>query len=452
MATGLASLEPGNLLAALPDGAVVPMPDDLRRRALTALAGAPAGPGAATPPPVEEIAVALRAAGAHALVYLLPPGAGRTGEAVLVTADGRVELQPLTLVRAGALTALGAYRDAHRARQATLTLPGRHPERRAARHRWRAALAELCDWAGIAVLRPLLRHPALRTDGPPPRLVLVPFGEFGRVPWHAGLLSSGLRDGSRPVRAAERAVLSYAASARQFCQTAARERLPLDLRPVIVGDPARNLPGAEIEAEYLYADHYPHGTLLGYVLGAEGPGTPAEVLAALPARGRPGASVLHLACHARPLGRSPLEAHLELAPAGGPDSGRLPVADILRQAQGRPPSAPGGLVVLDACVSDHSDDDLDEALTLSTAFLAAGATGVIGSRWEVQDDQVGLLMYVLHGRLRRGEPPAEALRATQLWALDPDRRLPDGTPDELADAADGLDALEAWAAFGYQGS
>nr|WP_275563998.1 CHAT domain-containing protein [Kitasatospora sp. SID7827] len=434
------------------------MPDDLRRRALTALAAAPGGPGGsgpATPPSVAEVGAALRAAGADALAYLLPPGGGRNGEAVLVTADGRVELQPLTLVRAGSLGTVTAYRDAHRARQATLALPGRHPERRAARHRWRAALAELCDWAGIAVVRPLLRHPALRPGGgAPPRLVLVPFGEFGRVPWHAGLLRSGLRDGSRPVRVAERVVLSYAASARQFCQTVARERLPLDRHPVIVGDPARNLPGAEIEAEYLHADHYPDGTLLGYVLGARGPGTPAEVLAALPAPGRAGASVLHLACHARPLGRSPLEAHLELAPVPGgpPDSGRLPVADILRQAQGRPPSAPGGLVVLDACVSDHSDDDLDEALTLSTAFLAAGATGVIGSRWEVQDDQVGLLMYVLHGRLRLGEPPAEALRATQLWALDPDRRLPPGVPDELADAATGLDALEAWAAFGYQGS
>lgn len=466
---GAPAPEPGMLLGSLPDGAGVPMPDDLRRRALTALAGSPVGAALMAPPPVEEIARSLRTAGADALVYLLPPGAGRSGEAVLVTAAGGVELQRLTLVRSDALGLLTAYRQAHRDRQATLDadLPKRHPDRVAALRRWQAALAELCDWAGTAVVRPLLRHPALRAAaGPQPRLVLVPFGEFGGVPWHAALLSSGLRDGGRPVRAVERAVLSYAASARQFCEVAGRPRLPLGERPVIVGDPARDLLFADVEAEYLHEVHYPHGTLLGYVEGAEGEGTPREVLAALPAPGRAGASVLHLACHAMPSGRSPLDAYLVLAPEPGPESasgpgagpgraqrGRLPVGDILRQAQGRPPGAPGGLVVLDACVSDLTAGDLDEALTLSTAFLAAGATGVVGSRWEVNDAMVGLLMYVLHARLTAGDPPVEALRRTQLWALDPDRRLPAGTPAELAALVRGDPGrLDVWAAFGYQGS
>lgn len=450
---------PGLLLGSLPGGAGVPMPDDLRRRALTALAGSPAGAALMAPPTVEEIARSLRAAGADALVHLVPPGAGRSGEAVLVTAAGGVELQRLTLVRSDALGLLTAYRQAHRDRQATLEagLPKRHPDRVAALRRWQAALAELCDWAGAAVVRPLLRHPALRAAaGRHPRLVLVPFGEFGGVPWHAALLSSGLRDGGRPVRAVERAVLSYAASGRQFCEVVGRPRLPLGERPVIVGDPARDLLFADIEAEYLHEVHYPHGTLLGYVEGAEGEGTPREVLATLPAPGRAGASVLHLACHALPSGRSPLDAYLALAPGRGAvrggGAGRLPVGDILRQAQGRPPGSPGGLVVLDACVSDLTAGDLDEALTLSTAFLAAGATGVIGSRWEVNDAMVGLLMYVLHGRLTAGDPPVEALRRTQLWALDPDRRLPEGTPAELAALVRGDPGrLDVWAAFGYQG-
>ncbi len=217
---------------------------------------------------------------------------------------------------------------------------------------------------------------------------------------------------------------------------------------------------AEVEAEYLHADHYPHGTLLGYVEDAEGAGTPAEVLAALPAPGRAGASVLHLACHALPSGRSPLDAYLALAPdpgAGdgdrdGDGHGRLPVGDILRQALGRPPGSPGGLVVLDACVSDHTGEDLDEALTLSSAFLAAGATGTVGSRWEVSDEMVCVLMYVFHGRLAAGDPPAEALRRAQLWALDPDRRLPPDAPPELHSLARRApDALEVWAAFSYQG-
>ncbi|MFE6745341.1 CHAT domain-containing protein [Kitasatospora purpeofusca] len=454
---------PGTLLRSLPGGADIPMPDDLRRRALTALAASP-GTALMSAPPVEEIARSLRAADADALVYLLPPADGRCGQALLVTAgdgNGAVDLLPLTLVSTAALDLLHTYRRAHRERQATLDeLPPRHPERVAARRRWQGTLGELCDWAGTAVMRPLLRHPALRSaaarraPGAPPRLVLVPFGALGGVPWHAGLLSSGLRDGGRPVRAVERAVLSYAASARQFCEVVRRPRLPLAERPVVVGDPTKDLMFAEVEAEYLHADHYPHGTLLGWVEDAEGAGTPAEVLAALPAPGRAGASVLHLACHALPSGRSPLDAYLALAadPDTGDRHGRLPVGDILRQALGRPPGSPGGLVVLDACVSDHTGEDLDEALTLSSAFLAAGATGAIGSRWEVSDEMVCVLMYVLHARLIAGDPPADALRHAQLWALDPDRRLPPDAPPELHSLARRApDALEVWAAFSYQG-
>lgn len=271
---------PGTLLESLPGGADIPMPDDLRRRALTALAASPAGTALMSAPPVEEIARSLRAADADALVYLLPPADGRSGQALLITAGedgGAVDLLPLTLVSSSALDLLRAYRRAHRERQATLDdLPSRHPERVAARRRWQGTLGELCDWAGTAVMRPLLRHPALRSaaarraPGAPPRLVLVPFGALGGVPWHAGLLSSGLRDGGRPVRAVERAVVSYAASARQFCEVVRRPRLPLAERPVIVGDPTRDLMFAEVEAEYLHADHYPHGTLLGYVEDAEG--------------------------------------------------------------------------------------------------------------------------------------------------------------------------------------
>ncbi|MFE6868134.1 CHAT domain-containing protein [Kitasatospora sp. NPDC057692] len=460
---------PGTLLDSLPGGADIPVPDDLRRRALTALAAHPTGEALMGPLPLEEIARSLRAAGADALVYLLPPGAMRSGEALLVTPGedgaGALHLLPLTLVTSDAVRSdtvgpLTAYRRAHRDRQATLdTLPPRHPARAAARRRWQAALAELCDWAGIAALRPLLRHPALRVAarrGPqaPPRLVLVPFGELGGIPWHAALLSSGLRDGGRPVRAVERVAISYAASARQFCEVVGRPRLPLAERPVIVGDPTRELMFAEAEAEYLHADHYPHGTLLGYVEDAVGAGTPAEVLAELPAPGRAGASVLHLACHALPSERSPLDAYLGLAPdpRAGDRLGRLPVGDILRQAQGRPPGSPGGLVVLDACVSDHTGGDVDEALTLSSAFLAAGATGVVGSRWEVVDDMVCVLMYVFHGRLAAGDSPAEALRRTQLWALDPDRGLPPGAPAELVSLARrDPGALDVWAAFVYQG-
>ncbi|MFD8974068.1 CHAT domain-containing protein [Streptomyces sp. NPDC059593] len=474
-----------SLLGTLAEGMEPPLPDDLRQRALTALARSGAGTALTTPPTPEEIGTTLRAAGADALVYLLPPGgaellpadAGSGGVAVVVTRDGEVGTVALGLLRRRGLDVLTAYREAHRERQTALEVAAATsasadgpdgPDgatdaadaadaadraRKAAHARWSAALAELCDWAGPVVMAPLLRSPLIRAAGPEPHLVLVPFGELGGIPWHAAVLSSGLRHGGRPVRAVERSVLSYAASARQLQEVTRRPRLPLKASPVIVGNPDESLPGAATEARQIHAAIYREGLLLGRVRGAKGPGTPAEVLSALPGRERAGASVLHLACHAWPSAVSPLDACLALA---GPHEGRaapLSVRVILEEARGRPAEAPGGLVVLDACVSDHLAGDFDESLTLSTAFLAAGATGVVGSRWEVEDGPTGLIMYVFHDRLRHGVPLARALRETQLWLLDPDRRLPDGMPRAVADILHDADpaAPELWAAFVCQG-
>ncbi|MER7987948.1 CHAT domain-containing protein [Streptomyces noursei] len=457
---------PGSLLGTLSEGAEPPLPDDLRQRALTALARSDAGTALTTAPTPEAIAATLRAAGVHALVYLLPPGgagylsaeAASCGAAVILTHDGRLDTLDLGLLRQQSLRHLHTYREAHRHRQDTLArLTPDDPEHRAAHARWSAALQELCDWAGPTVMGPLTRAPLIRAAGPEPHLVLVPFGELGGIPWHAALLSSGLRHGGRPVRAVERLTLSYAASARQLQDVLGRPRLPLGAAPVVVGNPDDSLPGAATEARQIRAALYPRGLLLGKVRGADGAGTPGEILAALPGRQRPGASVLHLACHAVPSASSPLDAHLALAPDGGDGAapeGRLSIREILHQAQGRPPDAPGGLVVLDACVSDHAADDFDEALTLSTAFLAAGATGVIGSRWEVPDGQTGLMMYVLHDHLRKGAGPVHALRQAQLWLLDPQRRVPPDMPRRVADILDDGDpaVLELWAAFGCQGN
>jgi hypothetical protein len=485
---------PGSLLGGLGEGAEPPLPDDLRQRTLAALAKSRAGTALMSPLTPDAVAAALRAADAHALVYLLPPGGGRPGTAIVVTRGADVGTVAFGLLRREGLDILGAYRSAHRSRQAALdraafaaagaaeaggSAPpgpdGPAPQERtpdpedagtgadagpldpgaldAAHARWRGTLEELCDWAGPVVMSPLARSPLIRAAGPEPHLVLVPFGELGGIPWHAAQLSSGLRHGGRPVRAVERLTLSYAASARQLQEVLSRPRQALDAAPVIVGNPDGTLPGAGTEARHIYAALYRSGgRLLGSVRRAVGRGVPAEVLAALPGRGGPGASVLHLACHARPSGDSPLDACLLLAPPEG-GTGRLLVRDILRQARGRPPGAPGGLVVLDACVSDHASGDLDEALTLSTAFLAAGATAVVGSRWEVPDGLTGLMMYVFHDRLRNGATPVRALREAQLWLLDPERELPAGMPPAIADILNDGDpaALELWAAFSCQG-
>jgi CHAT domain-containing protein len=129
---------------------------------------------------------------------------------------------------------------------------------------------------------------------------------------------------------------------------------------------------------------------------------------------------------------------------------------VLSGAADRDPRAPGGTVILANCTSDLAVSDHDEALTLATAFLSAGAAAVVGSRWDVADDpRTTALMLVLHHRMRAGDTAGEALRAAQLWMLDPHRTL----PGELAGCEDvfreaerrGMDELEVWSAFAHHG-
>jgi CHAT domain-containing protein len=184
---------------------------------------------------------------------------------------------------------------------------------------------------------------------------------------------------------------------------------------------------------------------------ATGPATPAEVLCRLPGGGAVQASLLHCGCHASVAG-SLAASHLVLA--GGE---RLAIAKIVAQAQRGEHGAvmaPGFLAVLGACMSDLAHIDHDEALTLSSAFLAAGASGVVGARWPTYDRLTAPLMVMFHHFLGRDQgQPAAALRAAQLWMLDRSRGPLDSLPGALASASRSPHLAEtyAWAAFTYQG-
>jgi CHAT domain-containing protein len=96
----------------------------------------------------------------------------------------------------------------------------------------------------------------------------------------------------------------------------------------------------------------------------------------------------------------------------------------------------------------------NEAFSLSTAFLVAGADSVVGSLWPVPDEATSVLMFLTHHFLRtHGEPPAKALRRAQLWMLNPDRELPDDLPPALAARSRRIDPhdLTAWAGFTHLG-
>lgn len=433
------------LLASL-DDAAGRIPDDLRVRVLEALAADGASRRLTDAPACADIAAAIGETGADALVYLLEPVGEGPGHAVILPAEAAqpdevdcLELPLLARSMSGSL-------DGYIAAQA-----GWASEQDDSVDRWRQALEQLCDWAWLTVMRPLLSRLASLAPGRVPRLVLVPVGRLSVVPWQAARSSS---EPNRSRFAIADAVLSYAASGRLLIDVSRRPALDLQASPVVVADPAKRLPFAAIEAESLVTGCYPSGRYLGQVAHgrgrqADGQGTSAELLAELPTAHRPGASMLHLGCHAYLDRSAPLASYLDVA-----DGEHLTIETILKQAGGRPSQAPGGLVSLAACASGHGVAAYDEALSLATAFLVGGAVTVTSTRWSIDDDLSAPMMFMFHYFMAmRGESPRDALRLAQLWMIDPGRSAPAEMPPELAKDVPHLGTfpISEWAAFTHQG-
>jgi tetratricopeptide (TPR) repeat protein len=438
------------------------LPSDLRERVMTAIAGTEIERRLFDPATPVEIAAALRETEARALVYLMPRAEGRGGLALVVGADGVVRQIPLLRLATGPGSRTEAFILAQRARAQA---DPETREGRRSRRRWAYALGDLCDWSWTAAMEPVL-DAVTDAPGRPVRLILVPVGELGAVPWHAArrTVAGGVRR-----YACQDAVISYAASARQFIDARRHGHRPWASAAALVRVGGGNLYWASKEIEQIHRRHYPDGELLGgrrrRRTGTARPTSPPTGTAPTSAARSPeasadnvrdllpgprsgGASLLHLGCHAHQA-RRPVDSHLLLA---GDEV--LGMTDILRRARARPPDVPGGLVVLAACGSDLTRHDHDEALTLATAFLAAGSVGVVGTRWPVDDLPTAVLMTVFHHYLNSGyDDPAVALRAAQLWMLNPRRSVHKDLRADLADLLDAapLDEPESWAAFTYQG-
>jgi hypothetical protein len=441
--------------------------DDLRYRAMRALEGTQAEAALLAPPALDDVTAALAACGADLLCYLLPQqdngGGMATGLAVLIDRHGSVGWIPLPRLRAGTGTMAD---DLLRARQAAEALNASLQELRA----WPETLATACDWAWQAAIGPLLKAAfRLRAAGDPApgprRVVLIPLGQLGLIPWHAARQGP---DGSPARYACQDVIISYASSARQFIETSRRRPRPWPQAPVLIGDSGKTLPDAELELAHLYTAHYAGGRVFGSVRGqlpGNVPGdtttAPGDVLDALPDGSSPGASLLHFGCHGG-VTVPVLDARLRLGTGPGGTEIAVSVRDILRRARTVRPGAAGagGLAVLAACLTDVTEADYDESLTLAAAFLAAGSSGVVAARWSVPDDTTMLFMAVFHRLLNDGgHDPAAALRGAQLWMLDPGREIPDAWPERLRKraartalrASGNLAAPQAWAAFTYQG-
>ncbi|GAA3958996.1 hypothetical protein GCM10022384_09820 [Streptomyces marokkonensis] len=486
----------------------IPAADGVARSALDELlsgsSGGPALPGAvrreslallrgrewpAAEPSAETVA-ALRAglarSGADALVHLLPGSGAEDGALLLVTPDG-----PVGVVRSPELSVAGRapVRDflaTGAARQRLESADGEvsPQELDRADRAWASALTALCDWAG-GVVGPVLdhlclwgralresglaRHPggfagphsAAAEDAPEPavRLVLVPCGELGVVPWQAALLRPPLgAGGPDSVRLCEIAVVSHAASGREFLRASARRRMRPAERPALVFH-GHDLMWAEEEVEVLQERYYPGAGQFTESYGTTP--TPETVLGLLGARDAAPASLVHLACHGL-AGPDPTTSTLRLAPppataAGGAVSADLTLSTLLDTPSGdASPRTQGPLVVCSACETDLTTRDHDEALTVTSVLVHRLAADAIGSRWQVPDGSSEILMLVLHDRLAAGLAPPDALRAAQRWMI---------TPPDLRPAVAGLtdvsgyrlrqdfrDRPETWAAFVHQGN
>ncbi|MDQ3152496.1 MAG: CHAT domain-containing protein [Actinomycetota bacterium] len=419
----------------------VAVPGDLRHRVLEAVEGTETYVRLLDPPAVADITAALTATGSSALVYLLPAHDLHPGLAMIVHADGTVQPRELPGLRCGAGTVFDAFSQAQHVVQ---TAAPKSAEEARARQHWTSRLNEVCDWAWTSAMAEVLAVLGNPQGGRPARLVLVPVGELGMVPWHAarrGVPGGELR------HACQDAVITYAASARQFVDTSRRRKLPWTSTPAVVRV-SDGLFFASEETEEIHRHFYPKGIYLGARRNRRSRATATSVRDLLPSKYSAGASLLHLGCHAF-LDNPPLDSFLKLA-----GNSTLYVRDILEQTRNRPVDAEGGLVILAACASDLTSGAYDEALTLATAFLAAGSVGVMGAKWAVDDGPTALFMVMFHHYLNSGyNDPATALRAAQRWMLDRRRKLPRRIGHRLADELTQLDLTEtaSWAAFTYQG-
>jgi CHAT domain-containing protein len=102
------------------------------------------------------------------------------------------------------------------------------------------------------------------------------------------------------------------------------------------------------------------------------------------------------------------------------DSGILGSPDIARLSLAKHP-----LVVLAACGTFRGNAvHVSGMSSLAQSFLIAGARGVVGTLWEVDDDVSALLFSRFHQFLRAGASAARALRAVQVELIhDPNPRL-----------------------------
>jgi CHAT domain-containing protein len=228
-------------------------------------------------------------------------------------------------------------------------------------------------------------------------LLLIPDRQLHAVPFAA------LYDAASGRYVVQEFTIRFARNAMAQSDETAGPLLPA----LVVADPETSEPrllASREEAAQIAAMY--NGALI-----AGGEATRARFIAAAPE-----ASLIHYSGHANSDATTSFGALLLT-------SGLLSSADIARLPLARHP-----LVLLAACGTFRGDPmHVAGMSSIARAFLRAGARGVVGTLWEVDDDLAAALFGRLHQFLRTGAPPARALREAQLAMLnssDPRLRQP----------------------------
>jgi CHAT domain-containing protein len=231
------------------------------------------------------------------------------------------------------------------------------------------------------LLYDLLLKPALAGLGERSKLRLVPAGSLWSLPFEA-LLDSEKRSLD------ERFEVSMLTSADLLRTLAARPQ-ERTLRSVLLGAPdGRDLPGARAELDAL-ARLLPASSLLAGAKATSGALRSSAT----------DAGILHIASHSG-AGGGQGQCYISLA------DGPFPLEKIYGLSLSR-----GALVVLSSCRSALGESDPGREVTsLASAFNIAGASTVIASHWEVDDEVTQRLFVSFYRHLLAGNPRGQALR------------------------------------------
>lgn len=235
------------------------------------------------------------------------------------------------------------------------------------------------DMPELRELHALLIQPVRHAIGDASDLIVVPHSVLHGVPFHA------LRDETSHLLDRHRVAVAPSAAlavARSGTKGGAASR------PLIVGVPDHAAPSIAAEVDAV-ARLWPTATVL-----RDDDATAEAFVAAAPH-----ASLLHLACHGRFAESMPLASGLRLRDRW------LSLREVLALR------LDATLVILAGCDTGRAAiEPGDEQIGLARSFLAAGARGVIVSRWPVGDRAAADFMVALHRRLIIGESASEAVR------------------------------------------